>query len=69
MVTVVPQAFVAGLTRHVFVASNNVPVANGVVPVMLLNVAVAPGITVSVSGVATGSGGGVTVGVIVDESV
>jgi hypothetical protein len=60
---------VAVSMKHVFVVSNSVPVAKGVVPVMLLYVAVSPGSSVITSGVATGTGGGVTVGVIVAESI
>jgi hypothetical protein len=60
---------VAVSMKHVFVVSNSVPVAKGVVPVMLLYVAVVPGSSVITSGVATGTGGGVTVGVIVAESI
>ena len=44
------------------------PVASPEVPVIVVNVAVPPGITGFVSGVATGAGGGVTVGVIVASS-
>jgi hypothetical protein len=48
---------------------NCVPVASPEVPVIVVNVAVPPGITAFISGVATGAGGGVTVGVIVASSV
>ena len=60
---------VAGSMRQVLEASSDTPDASGVSPVMLLNVAVPPGITVCVSGNADGGGGGVTVGVIVAESI
>jgi hypothetical protein len=61
-----------GVIRHVALTPlvcNCVPVAKPEVPVIVVNVAVPPGITAFVSGVATGAGGGVTVGVIVASSL
>ena len=53
-VTPVPEVF------------NPVPVASPVVPVIVVNSTDAPANTALVSGVATGAGGGSTVGVIVE---
>jgi hypothetical protein len=61
-----------GVIRHVAftpLVCNCVPVASPDVPVIVVKVAVPPGITALVSGVATGAGGGVTVGVIVASSM
>jgi hypothetical protein len=60
-----------GVMRHVAFAPlvcSCVPVAKPEVPVIVVNVAVPPGITGFVSGVAAGAEGGVTVGVIVASS-
>ena len=57
---------VLGVSKHVTAAFNPaVAVANAPVPVIVVNVAVPPGITALLSGVATGNGGGTTVGVMV----
>ena len=64
--------FDPGAMRHVALAPlvcSCVPVASPDVPVIVVNVAVPPGITALVSGVAIGAGGGVTVGVIVASSL
>jgi hypothetical protein len=56
----------AGVMRHEEEATSPTPdVASAPVPVMVVNVAVPPGITALDSGVATGAGGSATVGVIV----
>ena len=75
MVTTLSESHAAGLElgvmRHVALAPlvcSCVPVASPDVPVIVVKVAVPPGITAFVSGVATGAGGGVTVGVMVASS-
>ena len=76
IVTTLSASHVAGLDDGVIkqvtfapLVCNCVPVASPDVPVIVVNVAVPPGITAFVSGVATGAGGGVTVGVIVASSM
>ena len=55
-----------GVMRHVEAGTSPTPdVARPLVPVMVVKVAVPPGITTFDSGVATGTGGSATVGVIV----
>ena len=57
---------VLGVIKQVDAATRPTPeVARPFEPVIVVNVAVPPGITASVSGVATGAAGAVTVGVIV----
>jgi hypothetical protein len=73
MVTTLSESHVVvvGVYRQVLLSPlvcNCVPVAKPEVPVIVVNVAVPPGITGFVSAVATGAGGGVTVGVIVASS-
>jgi hypothetical protein len=59
---------VLGVRRHVEEVTRPTPeVASAPVPVNVVNVAVAPGITAFVSGVAIGAGGAVTVGVTVAD--
>ena len=55
-----------GVIKHVALVSKPTPeVASAPVPVIVVNVAVPPGMTLSVSAVATGPAGIATVGVIV----
>ena len=73
MVTTLSESHVVvvGVYRQVLLSPlvcSWVPVASPEVPVIVVNVAVPPGITGFVSDVATGAGGGVTVGVIVASS-
>jgi len=72
MVTDVPHVDVAGSTMHVAPApdvTNPVPVARPEVPVIVVKVAVPPGTTSLVSGVAVGAAGADTVGVMVAWTV
>ncbi|CAB4649977.1 unannotated protein [freshwater metagenome] len=72
MVTVVPQRLVLGSTRHgPFTEPDcrSAPVPNPPLPITVVNVAVPPGNTDCVSGVAIGALGGSMVGVIVDVAV
>jgi len=60
------QVVVLGVTKQVDAATRPTPeVAKPFAPVIVVKVAVPPGMTASVSAVATGAAGAVTVGVIV----
>lgn len=60
------QVVVLGVIKHVDAATRPTPeVAKPFEPLIVVKVAVPPGITALVSGVATGAAGAVTVGVIV----